>query len=244
MQLLAHSRRSRAVLASVCLIFLCASLVGVAANSQPEPDHSPALAALQTQSEPTPTEAPVRTIPVTYTAQPLGDEIPISQAQPEENPEPALETAPEVQPDPAPAPQPEPEATVTSLPTPLEPTATFYSDPVPVVPKEGQGVPEDLELAGTFLATAYTVTGKTSTGTWTTVNRTLAVNPYIIPYGSHVWMFLADGTLVGDFYAEDTGSNMLAHPYVVDIYMGEDTYDECVLWGAQHVTLYIQPETE
>ena len=72
--------------------------------------------------------------------------------------------------------------------------------------------PEDLELLDTFLATAYCQTGTTATGTYTTVNRTLAVNPGVIPYGTHVWLYLDDGTLVGDYYAEDTGSNMLAHP--------------------------------
>lgn len=101
-------------------------------------------------------------------------------------------------------------------------------------------LPEDLVLLDTFLATAYCVTGTTATGTWTTPGRTLAVNPEIIPYGTHVWLFLDDGTLVGDFYAEDTGSNMMEHPYVVDIYMGEGSYDACILWGTQHVSIYTQ----
>ena len=74
--------------------------------------------------------------------------------------------------------------------------------------------PDDLVLLDTFIATAYCVTGTTSTGTYTTVNRTLAVNPEVIPYGTHVWLYLDDGTLVGDYYAEDTGSNMMENPYV------------------------------
>lgn len=102
--------------------------------------------------------------------------------------------------------------------------------------------PENLVLLDTFLATAYCVTGTTSTGTYTTENRTLAVNPNVIPYGTHVWMYLDDGTLVGDFYAEDTGSNMMENPYVVDIYMGEDSYDECILWGVQHVSIYVEAD--
>ena len=83
-------------------------------------------------------------------------------------------------------------------------------------------VPDDLELLDTFLATAYCQTGTTATGTYTTVGRTLAVNPGVIPYGTHVWLYLEGGTLVGDYYAEDTGGNMLEHPYVIDIYMGTD----------------------
>ena len=106
-------------------------------------------------------------------------------------------------------------------------------------------IPDDLEHIDSFIATAYYVTGTTSTGAYTTVGRTLAVNPNIIPYGTQVWMFLDDGTYIGTFTAEDTGSNMMAHPHVVDIYMGADSYDECILWGAQHVNLYTTPaETE
>ena len=102
-------------------------------------------------------------------------------------------------------------------------------------------IPDDLEHIDSFIATAYYVTGTTSTGAYTTVGRTLAVNPNIIPYGTQVWMFLDDGTYIGTFTAEDTGSNMMAHPHVVDIYMGADSYNECILWGAQHVNLYTTP---
>lgn len=135
------------------------------------------------------------------------------------------------------------EKTMTTLPTPLPESSTATARVV-AVPKAGQNVPENLELIDTFLATAYCVSGTTATGAQTTIDRTLAVNPYVIPFGSHVWLFLDDGTLVGDFYAEDTGTNMMQNPYVVDIYMGEGTYDECIEWGVQHVTVYIEPEAE
>lgn len=101
-------------------------------------------------------------------------------------------------------------------------------------------VPDDLVLLDYFTATAYCTTGTTATGTYTTIGRTLAVNPAVIPYGTHLWLYLDDGTLVGDFYAEDTGSNMAAHPHVIDIYKGADSYDECMQWGAQHVTAYVR----
>ena len=98
---------------------------------------------------------------------------------------------------------------------------------------------DELQYLDSFIATAYYLTGYTSTGAYTTVNHTLAVNPNIIPYGTHVWIWLEDGTYVGDFYAEDTGSNMMAHPYVIDIYMGND-YDACVQWGARRVLVYTE----
>ena len=106
----------------------------------------------------------------------------------------------------------------------------------------GSAVPDDLELLDTFLATAYCQTGTTATGTYTTVGRTLAVNPGVIPYGTHVWLYLEDGTLVGDYYAEDTGGNMLEHPYVIDIYMGTD-YDTCIEWGVKRVSVYVEKDT-
>ena len=104
--------------------------------------------------------------------------------------------------------------------------------------------PDDLVKLGDFIATAYCVTGQTSTGTQTTVGRTLAVNPHVIPYGTEVWLYLEDGTFAGDFIAEDTGSNMLANSNVIDIYMGEGSYHDCILWGAQNVEVYIRATAE
>ena len=128
-----------------------------------------------------------------------------------------------------PYPRPEPEE-------PEEPPEPCVSESE--LPEEAAESPS-LTLLDTFIATAYCVTGQTATGTWTTEHRTLAVNPAIIPYGTHVWLFLDDGTLVGDFYAEDTGANMMEHPYVVDIYMGP-SYEACVSWGARHVSVYVE----
>ena len=164
----------------------------------------------------------------TQTAQPAPVRIGYTLVEPEseleeETPEEAFPE--EASPEPEPEPQPE---------APAEEDAEAPSGPA---------VPDELELLDTFLATAYCQTGTTATGTYTTVNRTLAVNPGIIPYGTHVWLYLDDGTLVGDYYAEDTGSNMMAHPYVIDIYMGTD-YDTCIAWGVQHVRVYVEKDAE
>lgn len=148
----------------------------------------------------------------------------------------------------------EPEQTVSEAPvehiepkllaleeTALEPEeAQPEAEPAPD-DAAGSAVPDDLELLDTFLATAYCQTGTTATGTYTTVGRTLAVNPGVIPYGTHVWLYLEDGTLVGDYYAEDTGGNMLEHPYVIDIYMGTD-YDTCIEWGVKRVSVYVEKD--
>ncbi len=121
------------------------------------------------------------------------------------------------------------------------PAETASAEAVPAA-QEPSGEAPALTLLDGFLATAYCQTGLTATGTYTTVGRTLAVNPDIIPYGTHVWLYLDDGTLVGDYYAEDTGSNMTAHPYVVDIYMGEDSYEQCIEWGVRHVNIYVEAD--
>lgn len=156
-------------------------------------------------------------------------------AEPEADPVPEASVPAETEPE-----QDIPAEPVSAEPVPVEPTP---AEPTPLesVPAESA---DGLTYLDTFIATAYTVTGTTATGTYTTVGRTLAVNPGIIPYGTHVWLYLEDGTPVGDYYAEDTGSNMMAHPYVIDIYMGEDSYDACMEWGARRVLVYTEAEGE
>lgn len=166
----------------------------------------------------------------------------------------AKQTAPEAAPAPAVLAPLSYEATVTEIleepaeETPAEETAeeapaeepVIDDSPIAQATKADMERPDDLVKLGDFIATAYCVTGQTSTGTQTTVGRTLAVNPYVIPYGTEVWLYLEDGTFAGDFIAEDTGSNMLANPNVIDIYMGQDSYNDCILWGAQDVQVYIR----
>ena len=104
---------------------------------------------------------------------------------------------------------------------------------------EPKTIPDDLVKINNFTATAYYIAGVTSTGTWTTKNRTLAVNPRMIPFGTHVWLFdYETGEFIGDFYAEDSGANLEDNPYVVDIFFGENTEQECLEWGAPIVEIY------
>ena len=170
----------------------------------------------------------------------------------------AKQTAPEAAPAPAVLAPLSYEATVTEIleepaeETPAEETTeeapaeepVIDDSPIAQATKADMERPDDLVKLGDFIATAYCVTGQTSTGTQTTVGRTLAVNPYVIPYGTEVWLYLEDGTFAGDFIAEDTGSNMLANPNVIDIYMGQDSYNDCILWGAQDVQVYIRATAE
>lgn len=102
-------------------------------------------------------------------------------------------------------------------------------------------IPDDLEHIDSFIATAYYVTGTTSTGAYTTVGRTLAVNPNIIPYGTQVWMFLDDGTYIGTFTAEDTGSNMMRIRTSSTSTWAPTRTTSASSGAAQHVNLYTTP---
>ena len=222
------------VLALLLAAALCACLVlsGVSAKAEP----APAASGVSTSTTALSASAPERPAP-----KPTVQFEPELLAFPAPQTEPAVEEAAE------------PEETEPAEPV-LTPVVAQYAAETIQSSAEATHIPEnlaactadadipdDLEHIDSFIATAYTVTGTTSTGAYTTVGRTLAVNPNIIPYGTEVWMFLDDGTYIGTFTAEDTGSNMMAHPHVVDIYMGADSYNECILWGAQHVNLYTTP---
>ena len=88
-------------------------------------------------------------------------------------------------------------------------------------------------------ATAYTMvangdalggTGLTSTGTVPTANRTIAVDPDVIPYGSLVRY---NGIT---YTAEDTGGVIIGNK--VDFYF--DTMEECVSFGIQNITIEVK----
>ena len=213
-----------AAAAVLCICLILASLPATAVTT-PETRSTP-QPAVRSAFEPAASAPAVRQLNVSYAAPPAA--------------EPAQETTDNASAQP-PQTYDDPQTDSTSAagdPAPEQGSTVG----TPAQEPAGEDVPEELVLLDTFIATAYCVTGTTSTGTYTTAGRTLAVNPDIIPYGTHVWLYLDDGTLVGDYYAEDTGSNMMAHPYVIDIYMGEGSYNDCILWGAQHVSVYVEAD--
>ena len=207
---------------AACLLAACLLLPDTQAKAEsislPEP-------VKVSQAQP---EAAAKTVESAAVLTPLSYETVVETIE-----EPAPEEAPET-PEEAPA----PEDVQEPAPAPEEENAITRAT------KADMERPDDLVKLGDFIATAYCVTGQTSTGTQTTVGRTLAVNPYVIPYGTEVWLYLEDGTFAGDFIAEDTGSNMLANSNVIDIYMGEGSYNDCILWGAQNVEVYIRATAE
>ena len=83
---------------------------------------------------------------------------------------------------------------------------------------------------GSFLATCYSDHGTTATGAPTSPD-VVAVDPGVIPLGTHLWI---DG--IGPRIAADTGGAIVGNR--IDIW--EPSYDQCVQLGHQDVEVYIQ----
>lgn len=82
----------------------------------------------------------------------------------------------------------------------------------------------------TVLATAYTHTGNpTATGVMPTAGHTIAVDPRVIPLGSHV---LINGI---EYIAQDTGGLITGNR--IDIFM--DNESECVNFGVQYIEIEV-----
>ena len=86
---------------------------------------------------------------------------------------------------------------------------------------------------GTFELTAYCYGNVTSTGTTPTANRTIAVDPKVIPYGSVVEI---EG--YGTYVAEDCGGAVKGN--IIDIYI--PGYDNCIKFGRRKANVYMIKE--
>lgn len=66
----------------------------------------------------------------------------------------------------------------------------------------------------------------------------VAVNPNVIPYGSHLFIAAADSSYVyGYAVAGDTGGAMLSGQAVVDLYMNSES--DCISFGRRNVVVYV-----
>ena len=86
---------------------------------------------------------------------------------------------------------------------------------------------------GVFEATAYCYGSRTATGTTPTANRTIAVDPRVIPYGTKVEI---EG--YGTYIAEDCGGAVKGN--IIDIYI--PGYNNCIQFGRRKVKVYILNE--
>ncbi len=96
---------------------------------------------------------------------------------------------------------------------------------------------------GEFTASAYCACvaccgkddGITATGTQATEGRTIAVDPDIIPYGSHVLLIWPDGTQ-HSYTAEDCGGGINGNR--LDVYF--DSHEAARQFGVQSVMAYLE----
>lgn len=99
----------------------------------------------------------------------------------------------------------------------------------PIVVIQQDNIPND--YIGQYELTFYTHTGNnTSTGVYPKINRTVAVDPSIIPYGTVLYV---KGH--GVFIAEDSGADIKGHR--LDIFL--DTKEECINKGRVNADVYI-----
>lgn len=112
-------------------------------------------------------------------------------------------------------------------------------------PAEGCAVLDIGEPLGEFKLTAYCPCsrccgkddGITSTGTLATEGRTIAVDPRVIPYGSSVTIYFADGTS-HTYTAEDCGGAIKENR--IDVFFS--SHDVARAFGVQSAMVYVEAE--
>ena len=112
-------------------------------------------------------------------------------------------------------------------------------------PAEGSAELAIGEPLGEFRLTAYCpcmkccgkTDGITSTGTLAAEGRTIAVDPRVIPYGSAVTIYFADGT-VHTYTAEDCGGAIKENR--IDVFFS--SHDVARAFGVQSAMVYVEAE--
>lgn len=99
------------------------------------------------------------------------------------------------------------------------------------------GIPLNYRYAIHGNSTAYCTGSVTATGTGV-YPGIVAVNPYLIPYGTKMYIVADNGTVYGYASAQDTGGFCSwNNGTLFDLYMY--SYNECINWGCRGVTAYI-----
>lgn len=112
-------------------------------------------------------------------------------------------------------------------------------------PADGCAVLDIGEPLGEFKLTAYCPCsrccgkddGITATGTLAAEGRTIAVDPRVIPYGSTVTLYFADGT-VHTYTAEDCGGAIKENR--IDVFFS--SHDAARAFGVQSAMVYVEEE--
>lgn len=118
-------------------------------------------------------------------------------------------------------------------------------DPAWDIPATESAVCNDVFL-GEFTLTAYCpghcccgkwASGYTATGTLATEGRTIAVDPKVIPYGSHVLLIWPDGTQ-HSYIAEDCGGGVNGNH--IDVFFND--HQAARVFGVQSARAYLEAE--
>jgi 3D (Asp-Asp-Asp) domain-containing protein len=89
------------------------------------------------------------------------------------------------------------------------------------------------KLDGSYVATAYAVTGTTASGEWTH-RHVVAADPDILPIGTRIKIHHA-GRYSGEYVVADTGAKIQGRK--LDIYM--PSTEECKRFGVKHVKVEV-----
>lgn len=117
-------------------------------------------------------------------------------------------------------------------------------DPAWDIPASEPAACDDVFL-GEYTLTAYCPCtrccgkddGITSTGTLAAEGRTIAVDPRVIPYGTHVLLIFPDGTQ-RTYIAEDCGSGVTGSR--IDVFFGD--HQAARVFGVQSAMAYLEAE--
>ena len=137
--------------------------------------------------------------------------------------------------------------TVKTTGQPYKGEPPVIADKLPGEDKPAEGSAELTigEPLGEFKLTAYCpcmkccgkTDGITSTGTLATEGRTIAVDPRVIPYGSTVTIYFADGTS-HTYTAEDCGGAIKENR--IDVFFS--SHDAARAFGVQSAMVYVEEE--
>lgn len=135
-------------------------------------------------------------------------------------------------------------ADAKNVENPEEPAVEAY-DPAWDKPATESAVCNDVFL-GEFTLTAYCpgrcccgkwASGYTATGTMATEGRTIAVDPGVIPYGTHILLIWPDGTQ-HSYIAEDCGGGVNGNH--IDVFF--DSHQAARIFGVQSAMAYLEGE--
>lgn len=128
---------------------------------------------------------------------------------------------------------------------PEETSAVEDHDPAWDIPATEYAYCNDVFL-GEFTLTAYCpdscccgkwASGYTATGTLATEGRTIAVDPKVIPYGTHVLLIWSDGTQ-HSYIAEDCGGGVNGNH--IDVFFSD--HQTARVFGVQSAMVYMEVE--